>query len=134
MIIPVGIFFFILYYFTFYILITKLNIKVVGREDETFYGDEAEEEENDLSLSHKNYEYMAKKIIEYIGGKENIISLQNCVTRLRIELHDSDLVDISRLKQTGAHAVIKNDKHNVQVVIGPEVTNVIIYMKRITGE
>lgn len=61
MIIPVGIFFFILYYFTFYILITKLNIKVVGREDETFYGDEAEEEENDLSLSHKNYEYMAKK-------------------------------------------------------------------------
>ena len=106
----------------------------MGREDETFYGDEAEEEENDLSLSHKNYEYMAKKIIEYIGGKENIISLQNCVTRLRIELHDSDLVDISRLKQTGAHAVIKNDKHNVQVVIGPEVTNVIIYMKRITGE
>ena len=90
--------------------------------------------ENDLSLSHKNYEYMAKKIIEHIGGKENIITLQNCVTRLRMELHDSDLVDISKLKQTGAHAVIKNDKHNVQVVIGPEVTNVIIYMKRITGE
>ena len=134
LIIPVGIFFFLLYYFTFYILITKLNIKVVGREEETPYGDGSAYEENELSLSHKNYEYMAKKIIENIGGKENIISLQNCVTRLRMELHDSDLVDISKLKQTGAHAVIKNDKHNVQVVIGPEVTNVIIYMKRITGE
>ena len=81
-----------------------------------------------------DYKKIAQDIIKGIGGKDNIISLQNCVTRLRIELHDSDLVDISRLKQTGAHAVIKNDKHNVQVVIGPEVTNVIIYMKRITGE
>lgn len=47
---------------------------------------EADEIEEILSLSHKNYEYMAKKIIENIGGKENIISFQNCITRLRIEL------------------------------------------------
>ena len=129
-IIPVGIFFFILYYFTFYFLITKLNIKVVGREEEVEYDDEAGETEESLSLSHKNYEYMAKKIIENIGGKENIISFQNCITRLRLELKDTDLVNETKLRQTGAHAVIKTDKKNVQIVIGPEVTNIIIHMNR----
>lgn len=102
-------------------------------KNEASYGENSKDGENELLLSHKNYEYMAK-IIEHIGGKENIISLQNCVTRLRIELHDSELADVAKLKQTGAHAVIKNDKHNIQIVIGPEVTNVIIYMKRLTGE
>ena len=81
-------------------------------------------------LSHKNYEYMAKKIIENIGGKENIVSFQNCITRLRIELIDTNLVNEIKLKQTGAHAVIKTDEKNIQIVIGPEVTNVIIYMNR----
>lgn len=129
-IIPVGIFFFILYYFTFYFLIIKFNIKVIGREDEVEYGDESIEEEENLMLSHKNYEYMAKKIIENIGGKENIVSFQNCITRLRIELIDTNLVNEIKLKQTGAHAVIKTDEKNIQIVIGPEVTNVIIYMNR----
>ena len=57
-----------------------------AKERRKIRNDIADEIEEILSLSHKNYEYMAKKIIENIGGKENIISFQNCITRLRIEL------------------------------------------------
>ncbi|MBU5584269.1 PTS acetylglucosamine transporter subunit IIB, partial [Enterococcus sp. S181_ASV_20] len=66
LIIPVGIVFFALYYFTFYYLIKKRNIQTLGREATTEYGIEAVEEEKELGLASKNYEYMAKKMLQAV--------------------------------------------------------------------
>lgn len=122
LIIPVGLVFFALYYFTFYTIIVKKDIKLIGREDDVEFEVAATAEEKDLLLSHSNHEYMAKKILENIGGKENVVMNDHCMTRLRLELKDTDKVNVEKIKQTGAHGVIKVDKKNVQIVIGSQAT------------
>ncbi|SFG41285.1 PTS system N-acetylglucosamine-specific IIB component, Glc family /PTS system N-acetylglucosamine-specific IIC component, Glc family [Halobacillus alkaliphilus] len=124
LIIPVGLVFFALYYFTFYTIIVKKDIPVIGREEEADFEEEASEEEKELKLSHSNHEYMAKKILQNIGGKENVITNDHCMTRLRLELKDVEKVNEEKIKQTGAHGVVKIDNTNVQIIIGSEATTV----------
>ena len=66
----------------------------------------------------------SQKIMAYIqalGGAENIISLNNCTTRLRLEVKDNSLVNERALKALGAKGVLNKVAGSVQVVIGPEV-------------
>ncbi|WP_100010235.1 PTS transporter subunit EIIC [Lentibacillus sediminis] len=130
MIIPVGLAFFVLYYFTFYTLIVRRNIKLVGREDDQAFSEEREEKEKDLELSHGKYEYMAKKVLQSVGGKENLVDYENCMTRLRLVVKDASVVDEEKIKQTGAHGVVRIDNEHVQIVIGPEVSNVYQEFKK----
>ena len=66
----------------------------------------------------------AAVIVDALGGKDNILKVTNCYTRLRTELQNPDLVNEEVLKnQTGATAVIRKGK-NVQVVYGLKVTAV----------
>ena len=59
--------------------------------------------------------------MQALGGAQNIISLDNCITRLRLSVNDINLIDEDVLKANGALALIKLDVHNLQVVIGPKV-------------
>ena len=120
-VIPVGILFFCLYYFTFKLLIIKKDIKTPGRIDSA--NDEVDEKS--IKLSHSNYGYMAKKILQNIGGSENVITAYNCVTRLRLEIKDISLVNEENIKKTGAKGVVKIDDNNIQIIIGTEVVNVM---------
>jgi len=129
MLIPVGIAFGLLYYFTFYFVIVKKNIKVIGREDEEEFSKESEEREQELKLSHSKFEYMAKKILQNIGGKENLVDYENCMTRLRLVVNDASIVDEEKIKQTGAHGVVKIDNEHIQVIIGPEASTVMKELK-----
>ncbi|MDA1477966.1 PTS transporter subunit EIIC [Bacillus changyiensis] len=104
-IMPVGLVFFALYYFTFYLLIKKRNILLIGR---------------DISKGAD----MAESILEHIGGKNNVVRCENCMTRLRLKLVTSQVIDEANIKQAGAHGVIKLDQHHIQIVIGPEAANV----------
>src|SRR5699024_6035272 len=130
LIIPIGLAFGVLYYFTFYFLIVKKDIKLVGREDDKEFSEEREEQEEALELSHGKYEYMAKKILENVGGKANLVDYENCMTRLRLVLKDASIVDEDKIKQTGAHGIVKVDNEHVQVVVGPEVSNVYEEFKK----
>ena len=122
MIIPVGIGFFILYFITFYFYIIKRKVSIIGQIEDNNFDEEKSEEEKDLSLSHNQYQYMSKKILENIGTKENVIEYENCITRLRLELKDTSLINKEKIMQTGAHGAVIIDKHNAQIIIGPEVT------------
>ncbi len=126
LIIPVGITFFALYYFTFYFVIKKMSLKTLGREDQMEFSSESSEEEKELSLATNNYEYLAKKLLQFFGGEQNIEDAYNCVTRLRVTVKNPSLVDEERIKQTGVSGIIKPSKNHFQVVIGPEVTNVMM--------
>lgn len=134
LIIPVGIVFFFIYYFTFYYLITKLDIKTLGREKESNYTEESSEEEKDLSLNTGNYEYLAKKLLESLGGKDNIDDMYNCVTRMRVTVSQPNLVDEERIKQTGISGIVKPSENHFQIVIGPEVTSVMGEMNKLLDE
>ncbi|GBD82629.1 hypothetical protein TEHD86_1351 [Tetragenococcus halophilus subsp. halophilus] len=134
LIIPVGIIFFFIYYFIFYYLITKMDIETLGREKETNYTEEKSEEEKDLSLNTGNYEYLAKKLLEALGGKDNIDDIYNCVTRIRVTVNQPDLVNEERIKQTGISGIVKPSESHFQIVIGPEVTSVMREMNKLLDE
>ena len=113
-IIPMGIAAFAVFYIIFKIAITKWNLKTPGREDD-------EEGELAIELANDDYTAMATVILEGLGGKENITSIDHCITRLRLEVKDNTLVDEKKIKSSGASGVIRPSKTTVQVVIGPKV-------------
>lgn len=125
LILPIGIVFFLLYYFIFYYFITNRDIETVGREKVQEFTEERTDEEKELSLNTSNYEYMAKKLLESLGGSANIEDAYNCVTRLRVTVTRPEEVDEDRIKQTGVTAIVKPSETHYQIVIGPEVTSIM---------
>jgi PTS system N-acetylglucosamine-specific IIB component len=65
----------------------------------------------------------AEQIVAGLGGAENIIEVEACITRLRTEVHDVSLVDEAALKAAGAHGVLKAGDA-VQVIVGPEADTI----------
>ncbi len=116
LIIPLGIAAFIVFYFVFYFAITKFDLKTPGRED-----DDDVEAEKKVELANDDYAQVAKIILEGCGGKENIASIDNCITRLRLEVKDITLVNDKVIKSAGVAGVMKPGKNSVQVIIGPKV-------------
>lgn len=131
LILPVGLAFFALYYFTFYYLIKQKNIKTLGREDKAEFSEKIAEVEKELSLTSKNYEYMAKKMVQAFGGKENIADAYSCNTRLRVEIKDPSIVNEQKIKMTGVSGVIKPSEKHYQVIIGLEVTYIMSEVTKI---
>ena len=173
-IIPFGIAYFIIYYLLFRILISKFNLKTLGRENIMQYDKEikveeiipavdtvtvrklTEEEikadssltaenkdnENTTDESNKTSEENSEKpeeeiseeknirelekteaILFALGGKRNIINIDNCSSRLKLEVKNSLFVNDAALKITGALGVIKN-KENVEVIYGPATSDI----------
>ena len=114
LIIPLGISAFAVFYLVFRFAITKWNLKTPGREDD-------QEGERNIELANNDFTAMAAVILEGLGGKENIASIDHCVTRLRLEVKDRLLVDEKKIKSSGASGVIRPGKTSVQIVIGPKV-------------
>ena len=65
----------------------------------------------------------AEQILAALGGADNIVEIEACITRLRTEVEDPSLVDEKALKAAGAHGVIQSG-NVVQVVVGPEADNI----------
>lgn len=64
----------------------------------------------------------AQGIIAGLGGADNIVELEPCITRLRVEVADPDKVDEQALTQAGAFGVVQVGD-SVQVVVGPIADN-----------
>ena len=57
-----------------------------------------------------DYENTAKKILQRVGGKDNVINLVHCMTRLRFTLKDESIVDDEAVKKTkGVMGIMKKD-------------------------
>ncbi|MEG2073924.1 MAG: N-acetylglucosamine-specific PTS transporter subunit IIBC [Angelakisella sp.] len=124
MIIPVGLVVGVVYYFVFRFIITKFNLKTPGREDD-------EEDEVKVTLSNSNYAQVAQIIFEGLGGKENITEVDNCITRLRLEVKDQSKVNEKKIKSAGVAGVIRPSKTSVQVVVGTQVQHVADEFKKL---
>ncbi len=112
-VIPVGIVWFLIYYFVFKWYILKYNIPTPGRDNSV----QAKEAMDSGDISG----YTAKIMLEALGGKENIVNLDSCITRLRLVVKDANIIDSDALKAAGAINVMKLNDTNVQVIIGPKV-------------
>ena len=75
-------------------------------------------------MSATNNEFVAKKMLQNLGGKENIESLECCATRLRVEVKDPAKVDADKIRQMGVKGVVFLTETNLQVVIGTSVQKV----------
>ncbi|MBE7701436.1 PTS glucose/sucrose transporter subunit IIB [Oerskovia sp. Sa1BUA8] len=64
----------------------------------------------------------AQQILEALGGQANVIDLEPCITRLRVEVTNPALVDEVGLKATGAFGVVRSGRV-IQVIVGPEADN-----------
>ena len=84
-----------------------------------------------IELGSDNYAAMAKAILEGVGGAENVNSVDNCITRLRLDVKDRLLVDEKKIKASGAAGVVRPGKTSVQVIIGPKVQFVADEFKKL---
>ena len=64
----------------------------------------------------------AEQILVALGGGANVVDLEPCITRLRVEVTDPQQVDEAALKATGAFGVVRSGRI-VQVIVGPEADN-----------
>ena len=116
MLLIMGVIFFALYFVIFYYLIGWFNLKTPGRGD-----DEDAPEDDDAAAGDDKTAASASRIIEGLGGKDNIDSLDYCTTRLRVGVKDRALVDDPTIKRAGISGVIHPSEKNVQVIVGPSV-------------
>ena len=124
LIIPLGIAAFIVFYVVFRFAITKWDLKTPGREDD-------DEDETKVVLANDDFTQVAKIILEGVGGKENVTSIDNCITRLRLEIKDYTAVDEKKIKSAGVAGVIRPGKNSVQVIIGTKVQFVADEFKKL---
>ncbi|MCY9874070.1 PTS transporter subunit EIIC [Vibrio barjaei] len=94
-----------IYYVVFRYSIRRWNLLTVGRESET------------RSIEMSNEE-LAKSVLPLLGGKENLVNVTACITRLRLEVRDVSLVDEGELKALGAMGVVFVGDKGVQVILG----------------
>lgn len=127
-IVIVGVGYFLLYYFTFYFMIKKLNLKTPGREaddqEPKLYTRSDFKEKTGIGpdgAAKSSSDTVSALILQGLGGKANLSDLDCCATRLRVTVNNPDLVVDSLLKQSGASGVIHKG-NGVQVVYGPQVS------------
>ena len=132
LVIPVGIVYFLLYYFIFSFLIKKFDFKTPGREDddtETKLYTKADVNERKAAKDVKNFDEKAGAVADEfsqtisrgLGGKANISDVDCCATRLRITVIDPEKVNDALLKSTGSSGVVHKGQ-GVQIIYGPRVT------------
>lgn len=106
----------LVYYFLFSYLIEKFDLKTPGRE-------KVEEEETAQVTTFKGEDERSVYAIEGLGGVDNINSLDNCFTRLRVNVVDATLVDENILKRTKHNGLVKQNE-NIQIIYGVEVPQI----------
>ena len=115
----------IIFYLVFRFAITRFDLKTPGREDDDISADEM-----NATLANNDFTRVAEIILTGLGGRENVTSLDNCVTRLRLEVKDYTAVDEAKIKSAGISGIIRPSKSSVQVIVGTKVQFVSDEMKK----
>jgi PTS system N-acetylglucosamine-specific IIC component len=131
-----GIAFFLVYFFLFRWVIIRWNMRTPGREPEDEFDAEQAANLTDSSggvsaglgtgsgtatalATRPLADTKAEQLIAAFGGRENLVNVDACITRLRMEVADKDQVDKARLKALGAAGVIEVG-NNVQAIFGTQ--------------
>ena len=124
LIIPLGIAAFIVFYAVFRFAIVKFDLKTPGREDD-------DDDETKVVLANDDFTTVAKIVLEGVGGKDNVESIDNCITRLRLVIKDYTKVDEKKIKSAGVAGVVRPSQKDVQVIIGTKVQFVADEFKKL---
>lgn len=116
LILPLGVLFSLLYFVSSYYTIKFFKLKIF-------------EEENSTSSVEQDGE--AQAFIEALGGKENILDTDACITRLRMGVKDSSILKDDAFTTLGAKGVIRPDKKSIQVILGTKAEGVAENIKEL---
>ncbi|KGX88307.1 N-acetylglucosamine-specific PTS transporter subunit IIBC [Pontibacillus marinus] len=130
MLLLIGILMAAIYFFVFYFLIVKLDLKTPGREDEDEDFVEETQEVGQPNDETDDFDTKAYYYLDALGGPDNIESLDYCTTRLRMQLKDRDQANENKLKRYGSRGVMKVGKRNLQVIVGTSVEFLAEAMKK----
>jgi PTS system N-acetylglucosamine-specific IIC component len=125
LLIPIGLVVAIIYYVVFRFVIAKWNLKTPGREDDD------QSAEFNATLSNSDYAQVAAIILKGVGGKGNVVSVDNCVTRLRLEIKDYTQINEKTIKSAGISGIIRPGKTSLQVIVGTQVQFVADEFKKL---
>ncbi|WP_424684522.1 N-acetylglucosamine-specific PTS transporter subunit IIBC [Enterococcus sp.] len=129
MLIVFGLIMAVIYYFTFMFVIKKFNLMTPGREE--VEEEAAEDIDPFVASGDDKFATMANQIYNALGGAANVTSIDNCTTRLRLQVKDTETVDQGKIKRTGVPGVKVIDGQNIQVIVGTEVQFVADEMKQL---
>ena len=143
-VILVGLAYAVVYYFLFYFLITKFNLKTPGRDEnegETklftkadFQAKNGNDKEQPAATSGKGeIAEKAPAVLAALGGAENIVSVDACITRLRVEVKDKAKVQKDELKALGAAGVVEVG-NGIQAIFGAKADGYKNEINSILGE
>ena len=118
MLIPQGLVFFVIYYVVFRFAITKFNMMTPGRELAVTGSELDGEDVNVSSNGEQDVSGLARQYIAAVGGSDNLTGIDACITRLRLNVKDSSLVNEALAKRLGASGVIRLNKTSVQIIVG----------------
>ncbi len=129
MIVVVGVFYFIIYYVLFTFLIKRFDFKTLGRESESqeikvserLAVVEKTDEGQQIEKKDSDADALSSLICAGLGGKDNIISLDCCATRLHVAMKDPMQMDDILLQASGAAGIYKKSR-GLQIIYGPRVT------------
>ena len=127
MLILQGAVFFAVYYFSFKFVINKMNLMTPGRNPEE---DVEEDLELDRTSTGSAHSQTAAVLLEALGGKENIVSVDNCATRLRLEVKDTDKINTALVKRYSS-GILTPSKTTAQIVVGTQVQFVADELKKL---
>jgi len=116
MLLPLGLLFGILYFFGSYLLIRMLKLKILESELEK----EGQENGNDDET---------EAFIKALGGKENILETDACITRLRMKVKDSTKLNDKDFVHLGAKGVVRPDKTTIQIILGAKAEGVAEHIR-----
>ena len=118
MLIPQGLVFFAIYYVVFRFTITKFNLMTPGRELAVAGSEEDGQDTNIAAGKEQDASELARQYIAAVGGSDNLTGIDACITRLRLNVKDSSLVNEALAKRLGASGVIRLNKTSVQIIVG----------------
>lgn len=124
----------VIYYFGFNFAIQKFNLMTPGREPVTTGDTKSAPVAIKTDQKDDKYTLQAKKIYVALGGSDNLTAVDNCTTRLRLQLKDTDKIDEAAIKRSGAVGINKLDKTNLHIVIGTEVQFVADALSQLFNE
>ncbi|MDO4466452.1 MAG: PTS transporter subunit EIIC [Bacillota bacterium] len=112
----VGVFYAVIYYNEFKWYLSKKNISIDVSEDDDATDDK-------VSISEK-MAITVSTIIEALGGFDNIVVVNNCISRLRVDVKDMSLVNDEMFKKTGSMGIVKPSDKHIQIIYGPKVEKI----------
>ncbi|CAI0697058.1 EIICBA-Glc [Serratia entomophila] len=136
MLIPQGLVFFVIYYLVFRFTINKFNLMTPGREL-AVAGDETDGYDVNVDAGAGKDESetatLARRYVGAIGGSDNLTGIDACITRLRLNVKDSALVNDALAKRLGASGVIRLNKQSVQVIVGTRAELIASAMRNVVA-